>query len=223
MGTVTAIVSAYHAIKYLEGRIDNLLSQNPIPQVVVVAQAGSMECSIAGDWPVTLLQTAGIPTIYQAWNEAIKEARNDYIVVANSDDRFYPGALEVLADDLDANPHFALCYADCDVVHSIGGDPVNRYQWAEGGFEELLEVCFVGPMPMWRRSLHYTYGYFDEAMKSAGDYEFWLRITKQGERLHHIKRSVGAYLARRDSAERREPLRTIWETARARSRYAIAL
>jgi len=75
---------------------------------------------------------------------------------------------------------------------------------------------------MWRGSLHKKYGMFDAEMKSAGDYEFWLRLASVGERFVHIKRVCGAYLRREDSVERREPLRTIWETARARTKYQEA-
>jgi len=224
MGTVTAIVSAYYAYKFLPGRIANLREQNPPPRIIVVAQQGSREAEIAEQCKVVTLLTPDIPTIYAAWNMAIRLTKeSEYIVVANTDDRFHIGGLKVLSDALDSNPDIALCYADNDIVLQIDGDPVNRHNWASGGFDELKEMCFIGPMPMWRASLHSKHGYFDDLMKSAGDYEFWLRIASRGEKFMHQPRSIGTYLYRKDSAERREPLRGVWESARARSRYITRL
>ena len=220
MSTVTAIVSAYYSAPFLEGRIQNLLDQDPRPMIIVVCQQGSEDARILrGRKDVIVLYTADVPTIYSAWNLAIRAAQGDYLTNANTDDRHYPGALSILATALDQHPEAAVAYADDDIVRQIGGDPVNRHQWIEGDFDTLRQACFVGPMPMWRRHLHDRYGLFDEAMHSAGDYEFWLRVARQGERFLHLPRAVGAYTRRSDSAERRESLRTIWETARARSRY----
>ena len=227
MPKVTAIVSAYFAAEYLEGRIENLLAQEPQPEIVVVCQGDSKEYEIArkfqGDATneanFFICLTRDIPTIYAAWNMGIEMATGEYITNANSDDRLYSGALKALADALDANPKKAVAYADCDIVERVGGDAVGVYEWAEGGILELLKGCFLGPFPMWRKSLHDKYGLFDAEMYSAGDYEFWLRLAKGGEKFHHVRRIYGAYLKRSDSAEHRQKLRTLWETARAKGRY----
>lgn len=221
MHKVSAIVSAYFSAAFLAGRIDNLLDQDPQPEIVAVCQEGSEDARILrGRKDVTVIYTANIPTIYQAWNLAIRQAQGDYLTNANTDDRHYTGALGLLARALDEHPEISVVYGDNDIVREIDGDPVNRHQWIDADLPTLRQVCCVGPMPMWRRALHDEYGYFDAEMHSAGDYEFWLRLASGGARFLHLPRAVGAYMKRRDSAERRESLRTLWETARARSRYA---
>jgi len=219
MGTVTAIVSAYYAERFIKGRLHNLLNQNPKPEIVVVAQAGSFEAECSRKLEVCLIETTGIPTLYDAWNIAIKASSGDYITNANSDDLLYPGALWTMATLLDGNPEIALCYADSDVTLKYGSDPVNRMVWIQGGQEEIKTSCFMGSMPMWRKSLHERFGYFDPEMKSAGDYEFWLRIMLGGEPVKHIPQALGMYLQRQDSIWHSKPLLSIWEAARARSRY----
>ena len=144
---------------------------------------------------------------------------SDLLTNANTDDRLYPSALAKLAAALDVHKKYAVAYADVDVVLELGGAPTGRYEWAEGGIEDLLHGCFLGPMPMWRKSLHTQYGLFDGDMHSAGDYEFWMRIAKAGEKFWHVKEVCGAYLKRDDSAEHRFKLRSIWEQARAKGRY----
>ena len=219
MGRVSAIVSAYYASEFIHSRMNNLLEQEPTPEVVVVAQEDSEEDKVATREGVKVIRTTGVPTLYAAWNMAIRQATGDYITNANSDDLLYPGSLRILAETLDAFPHIALCYSDSDVTKEYGGDPVNRMCWVQGGIREIKEGCFIGSMPMWRASLHQKYGFFDDQMKSAGDYEFWLRIMMAGEKVHHVPRALGAYLVRKQSIYHSKPLLSIWEVARSKSRY----
>jgi hypothetical protein len=120
---------------------------------------------------------------------------------------------------LDANPDVGVVYPDVDRVDEIDGEPFGQYTWAEGDFDVLIHGCFLGPMPMWRRSLHDDYGLFDPGMHSSGDYDFWLRLAKAGVKMHRIAEPLGAYFDRKESIEHREPIRTVWETANARGRY----
>jgi len=225
---VTAIVSAYFSVPYLEGRLENLYHQSLRPEIIVIAKAGTEDARIAAEWKAqypdyadfTMVTTEDVPTIYAAWNMAIERAGGEYLTSANSDDRFYPYALEKLALELKKNEDAAVVYAEVDIVDTIGGDPVGRYEWAEGGFAELLNGCFLGPMPLWRKSLHDKHGLFDASLHVAGDYEFWLRITQAGEKLlKYRKGPLGVYLKRGDSAEHRQKIRTLHETARVRGKY----
>lgn len=220
-GRVTAIVSAYYAEKYLGGRINNLLEQDERPRIVAIAKNGSKEAEIlsAYDKVLTIL-TEDIPGVYEAWNMGIKAAQTPYVTNANCDDRLYPGALKRMADILDKETTYGLVYADSDIVTEIDGKPVQRFNWMEGGLPELMKGCFIGPMPMWRKKLHDRYGYFDEDYKSAGDYDFWMRLAHGGVKFYHVRGdALGAYLSRQNSVERREPLRSLWEANNIRMKY----
>jgi hypothetical protein len=215
---ITAIVSAYYAKDFIVSRINNLLELEC--EIVVVCQEFSIEHTLAYGMGIrNIVLTRDIPTVYRAWNLGLKQVTTPYVTNANSDDILYPGVLQYLVRLLEHNPEYCLAYGNSDIVKQYGGFPVNRYEWLEGGLPELLAMCFIGPMPVWRRSLHEKYGFFDEEMRSAGDYEFWLRLASSGEKFLHTKRCVGAFLSHRQSASMREPLRSTWETARARSRY----
>jgi len=219
MTKVSAIVSAYYAEEYIEGRIANLKAQDCELEIVVIAQLDTPEAKVARTNKCTVIYTPDIPTIYDAWNMGIKEASGDYVTSANSDDRLYPGALARMAQLLDDKQHIGVVYPDVNIVEEIDGKPVSKFTWAEGGLAKLLEGCFVGPAPMWRKSLHEKHGHFDAAFHIAGDYEWWLRLATAGVKFQRIAEPLGAYLKRKDSAEHREQLRTVWETARARGRY----
>lgn len=224
---VSAIVSAYYAEKYILDRLENLIEQEPQPEIVVICQGDSSELALSAEFlrdhpnlpGFKIVTTPDIPTIYAAWNLGVESASGVYLTNANCDDRLYPGALGKLANVLDEYPQFAAAYFNIDQMKEIGGEPVGRFEWAEGDLSVLLQGCFLGPMPMWRKSLHEEYGPFDPEMQSAGDYEFWLRLAAAGERFFHLRETLGSYLIREDSAERRSEVRAVWETARARARY----
>ena len=127
---VTAIVSAYYAEQFIKGRIENLLNQSEKPEVIVLCQDGSAEHQIAKEYDVMLILTPDIPTLYEAWNMGIRQASGKYITTANSDDRFYPKAIEKMAKALDEHPDYAMAYTNIDVVEQIDGAPVQRFEWA---------------------------------------------------------------------------------------------
>lgn len=220
-GRVSAIISAYHCEGYLRGRIDNLLQQTERPEIIIVCQNGSREHDIACEYEqVIVIATRDIPTIYEAWNIGIKAANGKYVTNANSDDRLKPNALKTMADILDKESTYGLAYADSEIVTEIGGKVAGVYKWIEGGLDELLSGCFIGPMPVWRKNLHDRFGYFDEAYHVAGDYEMWLRFAKNGVKFFHVRGDpLGTYLKRQSSAEHREPLRSLWEANNVRSKY----
>ena len=211
---VTAIVSAYRSAPYLDARLVNIADNPAIDETVVVCQSGSPDHKIASSYEgITVITTDDVPTLYRAWNMAIRRATSDYLIVANADDRY--GNLRPLVEAL--NRGYDIAYGDQDIYEDYSRPPVGRYTWREGGLRELLQGCYLGPMPMWRRSLHDEVGYFDESYHVAGDYDFWLRLAIAGKRMYHVREVVGDYLRRPDSLERREPVRTLWETARARA------
>lgn len=218
---ISAIVSAYKTTpSVLAGRIVNLTGRSAIKQIVVVCQHGSVEHDLLIDMAgLTIVTTSGIPTIYKAWNLGIQASTQPLLTNANCDDRLYIKGDQYLADALEQHPECGVVYGNNDISDLVGGLPINRHEWIHGGFEELLRGCFVGPMPVWRKSLHEKYGMFDEEMRTSGDYEFWLRIAAGGTQFFHLERCVGVFYSHKSTASRREPLRAVWEDARARSRY----
>lgn len=220
MTKVGALVSAFYCEEYLRARIENLLDQIEVPQILAVCLRGSAEHRILAKYGVPVISTTEVPTIYGAWNRLIEITSAEYLVVANSDDEFYPHALKRMREVLDANPDISLVYPDADITFDfVSGEPHGRFQLAEYDPETMFVQCYMGPMPMWRRSLHDKYGPFDGQMQVAGDYEFWLRMSCAGEKFLHIPEALGVYLSRPNSREHKETIRTLWETARAKSRY----
>lgn len=216
--SVSAIVSAYYAKDFIRDRLDNLMYQNPPVEIIVVAQRDSAEAQIAKSYDdrIIWILTQDIPTIYAAWNMAIKASNCEYITNANCDDHIYAGSYAEMAKVLNDDPTIGVVYGDNNIT-----DGVRTYlhKRVTGDFHVLKSCCFVGPMPMWRKSLHDKYGLFNENYKVCGDYEFWLRLGMNGVRFHHIPRALGLYAKRSASAEHRQPHVAVAEKEYLQSLY----
>lgn len=62
--------------------------------------------------------------------------------------------------------------------------------------------------PIWRRDLHKKYGYFDEDIYGPyADFEFWLRLLKNGKRFIQLDKPMVLYLEDENSHNRRDSKR----------------
>jgi glycosyltransferase involved in cell wall biosynthesis len=164
---VTAIVSTYNSEKYIRGCLQDLQAQTIAEQLeIIVVDSGSQqnEASIIKEFQekysnIRYIRTEARETIYSAWNRAAQEARGKYLTNANTDDRHRSDAFERMVHVLESNSDVALAYADAAVTEqenaSFDHAPVNAcFRWPEFDARRLFAVCYIGPQPMWRRSLH---------------------------------------------------------------------
>jgi len=203
MAKITALVSAYYAEDYISRRIENLLECTPLPEIIVVCRSGSAEHKIA---------------------QGIKLSHGEYLTTANTDDYWLPGGMERLAKVLDSNPRIDLAFSKVQRSEDGVTRDWNRCQIFTGEidfpYELIKQKCLIGPMPMWRRSVHDQLGLFDEQMVVSTDYDMWLRMAHAGKSFYYISRACGVYEYRDDSLEHRSKRTWIYENSIVRSRYA---
>lgn len=192
---ITALVSGYYSEEWIETRLINLRQQDC--EIILVCQSGSVEQEIGLQYGLKPILTYDVPSLYAAWNMAIKQSTGDFLVVANTDDRFYTGALEKMHSRLVATGA-DICYSDYDITN---GKNIMRKEGRHHRASDIFTTCFIGPMPMWRKSLHERVGMFDESFIIAGDWEFWIRCVKGGAQLSYLPESIGMYRNRPLSLE----------------------
>lgn len=212
---VTALVSTYNSEKFLRGCLDDLLNQTLRAQnrlEIVVVNSGSKqgEARILREYLARGVDIKVITSLrepmYTAWNRSIRMATGDYLTSANTDDRHKPDALEIMADKLDNNPDVGLVYADCyvtptenavwDGAYKISHEApytTGRLNWPDFDPALLTRMCYAGPQPLWRKTLHDVVGTFDESYLVAGDYEMWMRMVSAGTRFERIPDVLGLF------------------------------
>ena len=217
MSKVSALVSAYYAEEYIHQRLINLYGQKGVDlEIIVVCQEGSSEYHAVKGFNLKTITTPDVPTIGKAWNLAIEAATGDYLTTANTDDRYLIGGLKQMVSALDEHPEIGLVFAQVDI-----DDGENQYPWQRinndtGEVEDIAKVlerrCIIGPMPLWRKSLHDRVGMFNELYTVACDYDMWRRMAEDGVRFYYIAESTGVYMKRMDSLEHRNPAACRQET-----------
>lgn len=187
---VTAIVSTYASERFIRGCLDDLVAQTFFSQIEVIvidACSPENERTTVEEFQrqhanIRYERTPERIPLYAAWNRAIRLARGEYLTNSNTDDRHAPHALERLARALDEHPEAGVAYASTAITEqenaTLAAAPIKgHFKARKFDRRRLFRDCLPGPQPMWRRSLHERFGWFDESFCSGGDYEFWLRIS----------------------------------------------
>ncbi|NCQ90243.1 MAG: glycosyltransferase [Microcystis aeruginosa LG13-03] len=205
---VSVIVSTYKSAEFIRGCLEDLVTQTLYQkgevEIIIIDSAspeneGEIIQEFQENYPNIIYQrTKERETLYYAWNRAIKLARGLYLTNGNTDDRHCFNALEIMANYLDNNREISLVYAD-QLITTIKNDTfattpaLKHWNWPNYSYQQMRQGCCVGSQPMWRKMLHDKYGYFQENFRCAGDYEFWLRIGSQGEKMALIPEILGLY------------------------------
>lgn len=192
---VTAIVSTYNSERFIRDCLEDLENQTIADRLeIIVVNSGSQqnEESIVKEFQrkydnIKYIKTEKRETIYAAWNRAIKAASGKYITNANTDDRHTEDALEKMAKALEEHPDKALVYANYLEVKETNGQMIPVKNMIPGEFSRarlFKGECPPSLQPMWRKSVHEVFGYFDERFFISGDYEFWFRLTQKYDFLY---------------------------------------
>jgi glycosyltransferase involved in cell wall biosynthesis len=173
------------------------------------------------------------PGIYECWNIGIKKCQGQYVGNFNLDDRKFDWHTADLIDLLDKYPDCSVASTGCYVTEDIKiiADPLlsepSSYHQYEMWFcedwekeydirgevdlvklknEDELEYPynFLHCMPIWRKALHDTYGFFnEEKFGTYADYAFWLSVASKGEKFIHHMRPGYIYFVDQQSHNRR--------------------
>lgn len=210
---ISLIVSSYESSDLLQSRIDNILEQTadvPLELILIANDANSAETEVieryVDDNAIVKVNHVKRESLYASWNRAIQMASGRYIMPANTDDRLRNSALRIFLDYAEDNSDIVLFYSDLFMTRDRS-EVANTITWQEKcpeatweyiqqpehSFVRLLRGCYCGPAPIWKRSLHEEYGYFDLRYHLAGDYEFFLRVAERHQ-FKHIPEALILYL-----------------------------
>jgi len=203
---VSVIIPNYNHAHYLVQRIDSVLAQTVRNIEVLILDDASTDESMsvisryATDPRVRIIPgsvNSGSP--FSQWNRGVRDARSEYVWIAESDDFADPRLLEVLVARLDANPRTVLAYcdsfrvnADGEVVEvykdyyrkldpqhwikdfeSAGRDEVEQYLLRKNTIPNASAVLF-------RRSAYEQAGGATTELRLCGDWLMWIKMLMLG-------------------------------------------
>jgi GT2 family glycosyltransferase len=202
MPKVTVVIPSYNHGRFLAARIDSVLGQTYPDFEVLFLDDASPDDSLRvfaryrGHPKIrSLLNTTNSGSVFKQWNKGVREARGEYVWLAESDDVADVRFLERLVPLLEAHPRVGLAYCNSLSIDASGAvlgpvdpwtRPLHPQRWDGDFLNDGREECRWylvqrNSIPnasavLLRKSVYEQVGYASEDMRLLGDWEMWVRM-----------------------------------------------
>lgn len=186
--SVSVIIPAYNASRFLGECLRSVLNQTHPPTEVIVVDDGSTDntAEVVHAFGSQIRYTRkenGGPS--SARNVGLRIATGYYIAFQDADDVWLPEKLALQVDYLAKHPEHALVYSDLSEVdvrlgvlqpskyRAIGVKPREGYVFER----QVINGFIFPPTTLFRREVMERIGLFDESLQQQEDTEFFVRLT----------------------------------------------
>ena len=184
---ISVVVPSYNQADYLPATLASLCAQDHPDTEVLVFDGGSTDGSVdilrrsdhvVGGQPIRWVSQRDHGQA-DAINMGLRASRGDVLAYLNSDDVYYPGTLSTVAAYFQRHPDCLALYGRAHHLHA-DGSVMEEYPTEPWNYDRLLETCFLcQPAVFWRREVIERFGVFDDTLRYALDYEYWLRVGRE--------------------------------------------
>lgn len=184
---VSIVTPSYNQGEYIRDTIESVLNQTYDNIEYIVMDGGST------DETVDILKSYGdrIKWVSEkdggqadAVNKGIRVAEGEIIGWLNSDDTYYPDAVEKAVAALLTHPEFDMVYGEGDYIDR-NGNVTQRYKTMMFDYQELANECFIcQPTGFFTKEIAERVGLLNADLQLCMDYEFWMRIGRDGKVLY---------------------------------------
>jgi glycosyltransferase involved in cell wall biosynthesis len=226
---VTVITAVFNARRTIADCIESVLQQDYRNLEFIVIDAASTDGTVdvirKYDSRIDVWRSERDSGIFDAWNKGLKLATGEWIAFLGADDVYTPGAIALYMGAAQRHPTVEFICSRAQLIHPTGYAPIFGGPWKWPTSARYMTSIHVGTMH--KRNLFERYGEFDANYRSAGDYDFLLRIGGQLQAAFipdvTVKMSAGGasdsvsglYEARRAKIRRgaRSPAMATWDLA----------
>ncbi|NEQ85406.1 MAG: glycosyltransferase [Moorea sp. SIO2I5] len=184
MPKVSVIIPAYNSMAYLPETVDSVLKQTFTDFEILIIDDGSSDG--VDQWAAELVDSR-VKFIAQAnqgvsvaRNTGIAQAQGEYIALLDSDDLWEPTKLEKQVRCLDDHPKVGLVHSWVALVDEHS-QPTGRFfipSAERDVWQQLVECNPITCSSVMARSCCFeTTGGFDPNLRSAEDWDMWIRIA----------------------------------------------
>lgn len=210
--TVSAVIPAYNAGKYVGRAIESVLAQTHKPDEIIVVDDGSTDDTAEvvqrfGDAVRFIRQVNAGASI--ARNTGIEAATSEWIAFLDADDEWLPDKLKLQTEHLERNPelvwttgNYIRCYCDSKRQQDdLAGERLSNVNDLLGG-REYFDSYFTAyqnfaggwtGMMMIKREVLIEAGLFRGDQLRINDVDMWLRIGYRWRQIGFIGEPLAVY------------------------------
>tara|TARA_R100000908_G_scaffold41500_1_gene19266 strand:- start:812 stop:1558 length:747 start_codon:yes stop_codon:yes gene_type:complete len=203
---LTVFCPLFKGSKFIQGYMENMVEQTIFKDVkfhILDCNSPEKEVEVIekflGYNNIYYERLDNDPGLYEAWNICCKKADTDLVGNWNVDDRKSPWSLEALLQPFLLDENLDIAYGPTFVSEKANETwgqiknprifPCNEtLTW-----KDLIMNNSPHCMPIWKRSIHDKFGYFDTSYETAADSDMWIRAVKSGASIKKISDVVGIY------------------------------
>lgn len=184
---LSIVIVTHNRLEALCELLETITAQSEnADEIVIVNDAGeSVETvkALYNELPITILDLKENVKHVRARNEGVKQATGDAIMLFDDDDLMTPGHIERMLNALKSSD---FAYSDAEIV-SFRQKNGTRYPETRRLFAYTWDLeqmrkfsTYVPSGSVYKRSIHKKIGYFDPKMHNYWDWDFFLRVAKEG-------------------------------------------
>lgn len=199
---ISIIIPCYNDAQYIEQAVFSALNQTYSNKEVIVVDDGSnaeTKTVLRKLAPrITKLITQKNQGQSNARNVGIREAKGVYILVLDSDDYFEPSFCEKAIAQFLQNKEIKIVISHTNRIFE--NHTTDVFKPNGGQIEDfLLNNCAMGSAMFKKLDWEKTNGYDEKMRNGFEDWEFYIRLVKEGGRAYIIPEPLFNYRLRKDS------------------------
>lgn len=190
---ISVLVPVYNVQgKFLKKCLDSILAQKYDNfEIIVVDDASSNRRTISTlkkyekNPKVKILYREKNGHISRATNDALKEAKGEFVALMDDDDEIPENALYEVVKVLNGDKNLDFIYTDEDKITKRGKrfDPNFKSDWAPESFYSSNYISHLGVI---RKSIVDEIGGFRVGFEGAQDYDLYLRVLEKTDKIYHV-------------------------------------
>lgn len=194
---ISVVTPSYNQADYLERTIRSVIDQNYPKLEFIIIDGGSTDGSVdvIKKYEKYLTYWVSEPDNGQshAINKGLKLATGDWVAWQNSDDIYYAGAFNAVANATLKYPDVDLIIGDMNLIDQ-DDNIIRDLHFVTPSYNAMVAEGMVlsNQAAFWRRSVHKAIGMMDESMHLGFDFDWFLRLTKHAKATS-VNQCLGAF------------------------------
>lgn len=203
MPKVSVVIPCYNMGAYLDEAVVSVLQQTFTDFEIIIVNDGSTDPETvmllsSYDQPKTRVIHTVNQGVSAARNTGIREARGEYILPLDADDKIGPSYLQKAVAILDSSLEVGVVYCERVLFGERGGlDPLPDYDPRA----LLIDNC-ISPAALFRKNDWETVGGYSEKMVYGWeDWDFWISVSQLNKQVVKIPHTLFFYRVRNNSRD----------------------